>query len=312
MFACACALFAFVSNAEAQAPDGTYVTITNKETTYYLAVTGSNNNYSITATTTYSDNCVWIQTANNAFWSVKAEQYLTISTSDPYSLILQDDPRPFTNNKGKLSFSQKSGNTTYYYYITFATNTFKGNRARNNANGATTLSITTVNYNPYHKLTLVSPTQEYVTVDLIKTITLSADAAIKSVNINSITLDNATIDEITFDNTQLVITTKAPYADGECTLSISKGAVVGTDGVNFDYFEKSWKISPYAFTSVTPEEGNAGSFSVITLTADVAIKQVPTSGFTLDVTKTIDVSFNKVLLVYFSSVYRQPNVCCIR
>ena len=39
MFACACALFAFVSNAEAQAqaPDGTYVTIsyTNGGTKYY-------------------------------------------------------------------------------------------------------------------------------------------------------------------------------------------------------------------------------------------------------------------------------------
>ena len=41
MFACACALFTFVSNAEAQAPDGTYVTIScaNRGTEYYLAVT---------------------------------------------------------------------------------------------------------------------------------------------------------------------------------------------------------------------------------------------------------------------------------
>lgn len=290
MYACACALFAFVSNAEAQAPDGKYVTISytnNRGTKYYLAVTGSNNNYSITTTTTYSDNCVWVQTDDNAFWSVTAEQYLSISTSSSYPLILQDDSRTFTNNNGKLYFSQRSGWTTYYYYITFSTDTFKGNRARNNANNATTLSITTVNYNPLHNLTLDSPTQENVTVDLIKTIHLSADATIGSVNTNSITLDNATIDEITFDNTQLVITTKAPYADGECTLSITEGAVVGTDGVDFAKFTALWTISPYTFTSVTPEEGNAGSFSVITLTAEVAIKQVPTSGFTLDDTKTI-------------------------
>ena len=382
MFACACALFAFVSNAEAETPDGTYVTISytnNRGTKYYLAVTGSNNNYSITTTTTYSDNCVWVQTDDNAFWSVKAEQYLSISTSSSYPLILQDNPRTFTNNSGRLSFSQKSGNTTYYYYITFSTNTFKGNRASNNANRATALTITKDNdYNPYHNLTLVSPTLENVTIEQIKTITLSADASIGSVNENNISLTNATIDNIKVENNQLVITTKAPYADGDCfltieegavvgtdgvdfaefktswtispytftsatpnktpitaselkeirvstndeigsiadeskitltnatidnikvennqlvittkapytegtcTLSISKGAVVGTDGVDFDYFEKSWTISPYTFTSVTPKTGNAGAFSVITLTADVAIKQVLTSGFTLD------------------------------
>ena len=285
MFACACALFAFVSNAEAETPDGTYVTISytnNRGTKYYLAVTGSNNNYSITTTTTYSDNCVWVQTDANAFWSVTAEQYLSISTSSSYPLILQDNPRTFTNNNGKLSFSQRSGWTTYYYYITFATNTFKGNMATNNANRATTLSIEPANYNPYHNLTLDSPTQENVTIEQIKTIRLSADATIGSVNKGNISLTNATIDEITFDNTQLVITTKAPYADGDCVLRIEEGAVVGTDGVDFAEFKTSWKISPYKFTSVTPEEGNAGAFSVITLTADVAIKQVLTSGFTLD------------------------------
>ena len=287
MFACACALFAFVSNAAAQ--DGTYVTIsyTYNRTTYYLAVTSSNNNYSVTTTTTYSDNCVWVQTDDNAFWSVIAEQYLSISTSSSYPLILQDDSRTFTNNNGKLSFSQRSGWTTYYYYITFSTDTFKGNRSRNNANSATTLTITTVNYNPLHNLTLDSPAQGNVTIEQIKTITLSADATIGNVNTGNISLTNATIDAITFENNQLVITTKAPYADGECTLSIPKGAVVGTDNVGFAEFTALWTISPYTFTSVTPEEGDAGAFSVITLTADVAIKQVPTSGFTLDDTKTI-------------------------
>ena len=223
---------------------------------------------------------MWIQTEDNAFWSVTAKKYLSISTSSPYSLILQEEPRTFTNNRGKLSFSQRSSNKTYYYYITFSTNTFKGNRKT--SNGATTLSIDPANYNPYHNLTLDSPTQEYVTVDLIKTITLSADAAIGSVNTDNISLTNATIDNIKVENNQLVITTKAPYADGDCVLRIEEGAVVGTDGVDFAYFEKSWTISPYTFTSVTPKTGNAGAFSVITLTADVAIKQVLTSGFTLD------------------------------
>ena len=262
VFICACALFAFVSNAEAQAPEGTYVTIsyTYNRTTYYLAV-NSSGDFITPAPTTPDDNCVWIQTANNAFWSVTAKQYLSISTSDPYSLILQVDPRPFTNNNGKLSFSQKSGNTTHYYYITFATNTFKGNRARNNANNAHTLSIKTADYNPYHNLTLVSPTQENVTVDQIKTIRLSADATIGSVkDVNNITLTNTTVNipinvEVIIATNELVITTNSDtYKEGECTLTIQEGAVVGEDDVPFAEFTTSWTISPYTFTSANPNK----------------------------------------------------------
>ncbi len=291
MFACACALFAFVSNAEAQTtPQGTEVTIsyTVSGKKYYLAVTGSNNNYSITTTTDYGDNCVWIRTRTTnttAFWSVQAKKYLTINTTP--SLTLQEGECDFTYGNSQLYFSNgKNGNSRRYYYIYFTGDNFTAKQTSNKNTPTDGVKVKIEGVPDPHELTLVSPTQEYVTVDLIKTITLSADAAIKSVNINSITLDNATIDEITFDNTQLVITTKAPYADGECTLSIPKGAVVGTDNVGFAEFTASWKISPYTFTSVTPEEGNAGSFSVITLTADVAIKQAPTSGFTLG-TKTI-------------------------
>ena len=275
MFACACALFAFVSNAEAQTT-GDIVTIKSGDN--FLAV--NNDGTAIeNGITKESEKCYWRVTISGStytFQSIISGLYLTINTN---SLSLEEDPQNITRNNNKLSVT--SGKNTYYIRYN------KGWIATNKSNQATTLSITKVNYNPLHNLTLDSPTQENVTVDLIKTITLSADATIGSVNTGNISLTNATIDAITFENNQLVITTKAPYADGECTLTILEGAVVGMDGVDFAKFTASWTISPYTFTSVTPEEGNAGSFSVITLTADVAIKQAPTSDFTLDGTKTI-------------------------
>ena len=380
MFACACALFAFVSNAEAQTT-GDIVTITCKSgnSTYYLAV-NNDGTAIVNEIKNESENCYWEITVDDniyTFKSVISGLYLTITDE---GLSLEEESQDITrNNNDKLYVSIPSSWWSTSYYIRYNS----GWTTTTRSNQATTLYITKVNYNPLHKLTLYSPSQENVTVDQIKTIRLSADATIGSVNENNISLTNATIDNIRVENNQLVITTKAPYADGDCvltieegavvgtdnvafakftalwkispytftsvtpnktpitaselkeirvstndeigsiadeskitlsnapidnirvennqlvittnapytegtcTLTISKGAVVGTDGVDFDYFEKSWTISPYAFTSVTPEEGDAGAFSVITLSADVAIKQVPTSDFTLDGTKTI-------------------------
>ncbi len=390
MFACACALFAFVSNAEAQTtPQGTEVTIsyTVSGITYYLAVTGSNNNYSITTTTDYSDNCVWIRTNTTAFWSVQAKKYLTISTTP--SLTLQDGKRDFTYSRDRqLYFSTGNGKNKKYYYIYFTGDDFI---AKISSKDAPTDGVQVIieDLPDPHNLTLVSPQEGEATIDDLETIIISADATIGNINENNITLTNTTyntqidinieksnnqlvirptfdtyqdgqytlsitkgavvgtdnvgfaafkvswkispytftsatpnktsitaselkeirvstndeigsiadeskitfsnapIDNIWVENNQLVITTKAPYTEGTCTLTILKGAVVGTDGVDFAEFTASWTISPYTFTSVTPKTGNAGAFSVITLTADVAIKQVPTSGFTLDDTKTI-------------------------
>ncbi|MBR5573852.1 MAG: hypothetical protein IKW35_05095 [Paludibacteraceae bacterium] len=289
---CACALFGFVSNAEAQAqaPDGTYVTIsyTYNRTTYYLAV----DNGAVATTDTYGDNCVWIRTSTTnttAFWSVTAEKYLSITTGNSPALTLQPTEKPFTYNSNQLYFLDGKR----YYYITFSTSTnskkFGGARTNNNAkpptNGA--IIIDKSSYTPTYKFTSATPNKTSVTASELKEIRVSTNDEIGSIADESkITLTNATIDNIKVENNQLVIATKAPYADGECTLTILEGAVVGTDNVAFAEFKTSWKISPYTFTSVTPEEGDAGSFSVITLTADVAIKQAPTSGFTLG-TKTI-------------------------
>lgn len=282
MFACACALFAFVSNAEAQTT-GDIVTITCKSgnSTYYLAV-NNDGTAIVNGITKESENCYWEITVVDdniyTFKSVISGLYLTITDE---GLSLEEESQNITRENNILYISQGSWFWSTTYYIRYN----KGWTI--STSNSTNLTIKTVDYNPLHNLTLVSPTQGNVTIEQIKTITLSADATIGSVNTGNISLTNATIDAITFENNQLVITTTAPYADGECTLSIPKGAVVGTDGVDFAKFTTLWTISPYTFTSVTPKTGNAGAFSVITLTADVAIKQVPTSGFTLDGTKTI-------------------------
>ena len=144
---------------------------------------------------------------------------------------------------------------------------------------------------PPHKFTSVTPNKTPITASELQEIRVSTNDEIGSI-VGNITLTNTTysaqVDITTvIENNQLVITT-AVDRDGEYKLTIPKGAVKGEDGVDFAEFTASWTISPYTFTSVTPKTGNAGAFSVITLTADVAIKQVPTSGFTLDGNKTID------------------------
>jgi hypothetical protein len=120
MFTCACALFGFVVSANAApAPGDRYVTIsytvtgpgTNK-TTYYLAVNGD----AVTTVQDFSeDNCLWIQTTNNAFWSVAAEQYLTIEADNSPVLMLQGTLRNFTIDGKKMYFVQKSSNKNYHY-----------------------------------------------------------------------------------------------------------------------------------------------------------------------------------------------------
>lgn len=274
MFACACASFAFVSNAEAQAPDGTYVTIsyTYRGTTYYLAVTGSNNNYSITTTTTYSDNCVWVQTDDNAFWSVTAEQYLSIETDNSPALILQDDPRTFTNNNGKLYFSQQSGTRNYYYYITFSSSEFAGGRNRNNTNNATTLTITTVEYNTYHKFTNVNP--PITTTIAFNQITLTTDVEVADFVFDKYHPDNnqkvkfshtygtktqtsiATSGvDVKFGNNRntLIITIPSNLGEGTYKLEIAQGAFTGKeDGLDFQAKTYTWTINPHQFGEVQP------------------------------------------------------------
>ena len=202
MFACACALISFVPTAKAQT-DGDIVTIKTQSGNNYLAVNDAGT--AIQNRTAPNEYCYWrrvtVSDKTYTFQSIISGLYLTINTN---SLSLKEDLQDITWNSNKLSVT--SGKNTYYIRYN------KDNWTTTNKNNqATSLTITKVNYN----LTLVSPTQENVTVDLIKTIRLSADATIGSVNENNISLTNATIDNIRVENNQLVITTKAPYADGD-------------------------------------------------------------------------------------------------
>lgn len=271
-FFCACALIGFVSNAEAQT-DGDIVTISYKSgnTTNYLAVNDDGND--IQNRTTVNEYCYWRVTVSGStytFQSIISGRYLKINNN--YSLSLEEESQDITKNgNNNLYASISSGwwgsSTSHYirYDNAWTTTTYYSQ--------ATTLTITKVDYNPLHNLTLDSPAQGNVTIEQIKTITLSADATIGSVNENSISLTNATIDNIKVENNQLVITTKAPYADGDCVLTIEKGAVVGTDDVDFAEFTASWTISPYTFTSVTPATGTTYGFDTIMLTASADIEE---------------------------------------
>lgn len=314
MFACACALFAFVSNAEAQAPapDGTYVTIsyTNRGTKYYLAVTGSNNNYSITTTTTYSDNCVWVQTASNAFWSVTAEQYLSISTSGSYSLILQGTARTFTNSNGKLYFRSGSRN----YGIRFSDNKFSGYRANNTTN-FTALKIDEVEYNTGHKFTSVTP-EEGVT-QAFNTITLTTDVEMADLEFDAYHPDNNKKIEFTHtatngtvttlyvlqglavkfgDNRQtLIITINGEYGDGTYMLDIAQGAVKGkTDGLDFQQKSYEWTVNKHSFANVTPDPD---SFTVGNSLGDITVTatdNVPMTILYPDLIKLTDAGGKKI------------------
>ena len=259
MFACACALFAFVSNAEAQAqaPDGTYVTIsyTYRGTTYYLAV---DNGAVTTITDGNSENCVWIQTEDNAFWSVTAKQYLSIIIGSSPSLTLQPTGKPFTYNSNQLYFQEGKR----YYYITFSTNSkkFGGARTSNNANPPTNGAIIIDNssYTPTYKFTSATPNKTSVTIsELWKIRVLTNDKIEEIVDDNKIKLTNATIGDVInsveIENNQLVITTTI-NKEGTYNLTIGKGAVRGLYEIDFDVFEASWTISPYDFISATPNK----------------------------------------------------------
>ncbi len=306
MLACACALFAFVSNAEAQ--DGTYVTIsyTNGGTTNYLAV----DNGAVTTTTTYGDNCVWIQTANNAFWSVTAELYLSISTNNPYSLILQEDPRSFTNSNGKLYF--KSGSR--YYGIRFSGNKFSGSRSYYTT-GFTALDIDEVEYNTGHKFTSVTPAEDVT--QAFNSITLTTDVEMADLEFDAYHPDNNTKIKFTHtatngtvttlyvlqglavkfgDNRQtLIITIDGEYGDGTYMLDIDQGAVKGkTDGLDFQQKSYNWTVNKHSFANVTPDPD---SFTVGNSLGDITVTatdNVPMTILYPDLIKLTDAGGKKI------------------
>lgn len=309
MFACACALFAFVSNAEAQT-DGDIVTISYKSgnTTNYLAVNDAGT--AIQNRTTVNEYCYWRVTVsgNNTytFQSIISGLYLYAERTGSswnnytYTLKLEDDPANFTkSNNGRYTANSCA--------ISF-NNSWIGAASYS----GTKLTLTTIS-NFTRAFETVTPANKSELEEL-NTIRLTAKSGveIKSFTKNLFTLTgptgaSASISNVTASGNELTITVANGDSEGTYSLNIPKGAVKDQYGISFDEAEYSWEVSThtYKFTSVTPEEGDAGAFSVITLTADVAMKEVPTSGFTLDDTKTIE---NNGLTVTLSDDKKQLTI----
>lgn len=286
MFACACALFAFVSNAEAQ-QTGDIVTISYNG--IYLAANDAANG--ITDKTSVDQYCYWEVTVsgnNYTFRSVTANKYLNIPTSNNSNLSL-----------GNSQNIQKSGSKLYRtsgrtsYYIRYNNNAWKTTNSQYSGSNLTFTSIT-------HQFQTVIPTPydgtELTELEELTTIKLTAKTGVvidnDSFTKNSFTLTGptgASISNVTASDNGLTITVANGDNEGDYKLSFAKGAVKDQYGISFDEAEYSWKVSnPYhKFTSVTPEEGVTQAFNTITLTTDVEMADLEFDAYHPDNNKKI-------------------------
>lgn len=272
MFACACALFAFVSNAEAQT-DGDIVTIKSGDN--FLAV--NNAGTAIQNRTEENEYCYWEVTVsgnNYTFRSVTANKYLNIPTSNNSNLSL-DNSQNIQKSGSKLY--RTSGRTSYY--IRYNNNAWKTTNSQNNGSNLTFKSITRQFLN-----VIPTPYDETESNELeeLTTITLTAKTGVvidnDSFTKNSFTLTGptgASISNVTASGNVLTITVANGDNEGTYTLTIAKGAVKDQYGISFEAATYSWKVSnPYhKFTSVTPAVGTTSGFNTIILTASADIEE---------------------------------------
>lgn len=308
MFACACALFAFVSNAEAQTT-GDIVTIKTRNGNNYLAADANGTIYNCTSV---NEDCYWLVTRTGnknqyryTFQSLSSGKYLHAERTGKGTWR---DPYVYNLSLGTAS------SFTFSSYKLYANNCYVSyNNNWEGADSGTNLTIAVIN-DFTRQFINVAPTNN-TELEELTTITLTAKTGVvidnDSFTKNSFTLTgptgaSASISNVTASDNVLTITVANGDNEGTYTLKIDKGDVKDQYGISFAAATYSWKVSStYKFTSVTPQEGDAGAFSVITLTADVAIKQVPTSGFTLDNTKTIE---NNGLTVTLSDDKKQLTI----
>lgn len=266
MFACACALFAFVSNAEAQTT-GDIVTISYKSgnTINYLAVNDAGT--AIQNRTTMNEYCYWRVTVSGntyTFESVTADnKFLNISNKEGDNITLGNSQN-ITRNGNKLY--RKSGWRSYYVRYN------SGWKSSTTSQDLTIAIIT-------HSFERVTPDND-TALEELTTITLTAKTGVvinkDSFTKNSFSLTgptgaSASISNVTASGNVLTITVANGDSEGTYTLNIPKGAVKDQYGISFAAATYSWKVSnPYhKFTSVTPAEGVTQAFNTITLTTDV-------------------------------------------
>ena len=294
MFACACALFAFVSNAEAQT-DGDIVTIIFKSgnTTNYLAVNDAGT--AIQNLTKESKYCYWRMTVRTVsgttyytFQSIISGLYLYAERAGSrnnytYTLELEEEPANFTKSSNRY--------TANYCAISFSNNSWKG------ASSGTRLTLNTVT-NFTRAFETVTPANKSELDDALTTIKLTAQTGVvidnDSFTKNSFTLTgptgaSASISNVTASGNVLTITVADGDNEGDYKLSFAKGAVKDQYGISFAAATYSWKVSnPYhKFTSVKPAEGVTQAFDTITLTTDVEMADLEFDAYHPDNNKKI-------------------------
>ncbi len=265
MFACACALFAFVSNAEAQA-NGDVVTISYKSgnTTNYLAV--NDEGTAIQNRTTENEYCYWRVTVSGStytFQSIISGKYLTINNS---SLSLNTTDQKISRYENYVYVYVSSESRTYYIRYNNGWTT-----TRNYYYSGTTLDITKVNYNPLHKLTLYSPAAG--TTNGFNTIILTANADIEEelrfgfyqqenndkvlfeFNDGTKTDTSKPTSGLTIkrsDARTLEITIPDNLGEGTYKLTIEQGAIQSSDGRDFATASYEWTVNAHQFDAVQP------------------------------------------------------------
>ena len=280
---CACALFGFVSNAEAQTT-GDIVTI--KSGSNFLAVNEAGT--AIQNRTTEDEYCYWRVTVSNSiytFQSIISGRYLTINNG---SLSLNTTAQDITKNSRK--YSARVGNRTYYIRYS---NGWTGSTSSSNL---TIARITTFTRQFSNVIPIPYNGTESTELEELTTITLTAKSGveIKSFTPNLFTLTgptgaSASISNVTASGNVLTITVANGDSEGTYSLNIPKGAVKDQYGISFAAATYSWKVSnPYhKFTSVKPAEGVTQAFNTITLTTDVEMADLEFDAYHPDNNKKI-------------------------
>ncbi len=273
MFACACALFAFVSNAEAQTT-GDIVTIKTRSGNNYLAADANGTIYNCTSV---NDDCYWLvtRTGNNTnqyrytFQSLSSGKYLHAERTG------SKNNYKYTLNLGDASSFTFSSNKLYANncYVSYNSN-WAG------ASSGTNLTIAVIK-DFTRQFINVAPADN-TELEELTTITLTAKTGVvidnDSFTKNSFTLTGptgASISNVTASDNVLTITVANGDNEGDYKLSVAKGAVKDQYGISFAAAEYSWKVSnPYhKFTSVTPAVGTTSGFNTIILTASADIEE---------------------------------------
>lgn len=286
MFACACALFAFVSNAEAQ-ETGDIVTIKTENGNNYLAADANGTIYNCTS---LNEDCYWLVTRTGnknqykyTFQSLSSGKYLHAERTG------NKNNYKYTLNLGTASSFTFSSKKLYASncYVSFSNNNWAG------AGSGTNLTIAVKDFT--RQFIDVDPADESELDDALTTITLTAKTGveIKSFTQNLFTLTGptgASISNVTASDNVLTITVANGDNEGDYKLSFAKGAVKDQYGISFAAATYSWKVSnPYhKFTSVTPEEGVTQAFNTITLTTDVEIADLEFDAYHPDNNKKIE------------------------